>query len=272
MTRLDCALMAAGGMRIGTAHAVHHATHRSVFGKRLLDQPAMVNVLADLAVDSEAATTVVHAAGRRGRPGHARRRSRGGVPAGRAGGDEVLVVQALVDACGRVARMPRRQRLHRGLRPAAAVPRGAARLDLGGLRQRRRAGHAARDGARAGRDRGVLRRARTRRRHRRALRRRARHAAARSSATPTSSSTAPGTSSSGWRCCCRVRCCCATATRPSPTRSSRRGWPATGASPTARCRPASTPRPSWSGPRPSVGVIESRRRSDQYDLRLESRR
>jgi putative acyl-CoA dehydrogenase len=59
MTRLDCALMAAGGMRIGTAHAVHHATHRSAFGKRLLDQPAMVNVLADLAVDSEAATTVV---------------------------------------------------------------------------------------------------------------------------------------------------------------------------------------------------------------------
>ncbi len=59
MTRLDCALMAAGGMRIGTAHAVHHATHRTVFGKRLLDQPAMVNVLADLAIDSEAATTVV---------------------------------------------------------------------------------------------------------------------------------------------------------------------------------------------------------------------
>jgi len=59
MTRLDCSLMAAGGMRIGTAHAVHHATHRSVFGKALLDQPAMVNVLADLAVDAEAAVTVV---------------------------------------------------------------------------------------------------------------------------------------------------------------------------------------------------------------------
>jgi putative acyl-CoA dehydrogenase len=59
MTRLDCALMAAGGMRIGTAHAVHHATHRTAFGKRLLDQPAMINVLADLALDSEAATTVV---------------------------------------------------------------------------------------------------------------------------------------------------------------------------------------------------------------------
>jgi putative acyl-CoA dehydrogenase len=59
MTRLDCAIMAAGGMRTGVANAVHHATHRSVFGTRLLEQPAMVNVLADLAVDSEAATTVV---------------------------------------------------------------------------------------------------------------------------------------------------------------------------------------------------------------------
>jgi putative acyl-CoA dehydrogenase len=59
MTRLDCALMAAGGMRIGTAHAVHHATHRRAFGRALVDQPAMANVLADLALDSEAATTVV---------------------------------------------------------------------------------------------------------------------------------------------------------------------------------------------------------------------
>jgi putative acyl-CoA dehydrogenase len=59
MTRLDCALMAAGGMRIGTAQAVHHATHRYAFGKALIDQPAMANVLADLALDSEAATTVV---------------------------------------------------------------------------------------------------------------------------------------------------------------------------------------------------------------------
>jgi putative acyl-CoA dehydrogenase len=58
MTRLDCALMAAGAMRIGTASAVHHATHRRAFGKALIDQPAMTNVLADLALDSEAATTV----------------------------------------------------------------------------------------------------------------------------------------------------------------------------------------------------------------------
>jgi putative acyl-CoA dehydrogenase len=59
MTRLDCALMAAGGMRIGTAQALHHATHRRAFGKALIDQPAMRNVLADLAIESEAATTVV---------------------------------------------------------------------------------------------------------------------------------------------------------------------------------------------------------------------
>jgi putative acyl-CoA dehydrogenase len=59
MTRLDCAIMAAGGMRTGLAQAIHHATHRSAFGTQLLKQPAMRNVLADLAVDSEAATTVV---------------------------------------------------------------------------------------------------------------------------------------------------------------------------------------------------------------------
>ena len=59
MTRLDCALMAAGGMRIGTAQAMHHASHRQAFGKALIDQPAMRNVLADLAIDSEAATSVV---------------------------------------------------------------------------------------------------------------------------------------------------------------------------------------------------------------------
>ena len=57
--RLDCSLWAAAGMRIGTAQAVHHATHRGAFGDRLIRQPAMVNVLTDLALDSEAATTVV---------------------------------------------------------------------------------------------------------------------------------------------------------------------------------------------------------------------
>jgi putative acyl-CoA dehydrogenase len=55
-TRLDCALGSASGMRFGTAAAIHHCMHRSAFGKTLIDQPLMQNVLADLAVESEAAT------------------------------------------------------------------------------------------------------------------------------------------------------------------------------------------------------------------------
>jgi len=57
-TRLDCVLAAATGMRLGVVHAAHHAAHRQAFGANLIDQPLMANVLADLAVESEAATTV----------------------------------------------------------------------------------------------------------------------------------------------------------------------------------------------------------------------
>jgi putative acyl-CoA dehydrogenase len=57
-TRLDCVLAAATGMRAGVIQAVHHARHRSAFGKVLTDQPLMASVLADLAIESEAATTV----------------------------------------------------------------------------------------------------------------------------------------------------------------------------------------------------------------------
>jgi putative acyl-CoA dehydrogenase len=55
-TRLDCIVGSATSMRRGVAEAVHHARHRSAFGARLAEQPLMVNVLADLAVESEAAT------------------------------------------------------------------------------------------------------------------------------------------------------------------------------------------------------------------------
>ena len=55
-TRLDCIVGSAAGMRRGVAEAIHHARHRAAFGARLVEQPAMVNVLADLAVESEAAT------------------------------------------------------------------------------------------------------------------------------------------------------------------------------------------------------------------------
>jgi putative acyl-CoA dehydrogenase len=56
LTRLDCVLGTASGMRYGLTRAVHHAHHRSAFGRRLIDQPLMRNVLTDLAVESEAAT------------------------------------------------------------------------------------------------------------------------------------------------------------------------------------------------------------------------
>jgi putative acyl-CoA dehydrogenase len=55
-TRLDCVLGSTTGMRQGVAQATHHAAHRSAFGKLLIDQPLMRNVLADLCVESEAAT------------------------------------------------------------------------------------------------------------------------------------------------------------------------------------------------------------------------
>src|SRR6185312_2580912 len=57
-TRLDCVLGSAGLMRQATAQALHHATHRCAFGRRLADQPLMANVLADLALESEAATAL----------------------------------------------------------------------------------------------------------------------------------------------------------------------------------------------------------------------
>ncbi|MBI4898725.1 MAG: acyl-CoA dehydrogenase family protein [Actinobacteria bacterium] len=55
-TRLDCLLTSATGIRRGVVEAVHHARNRRAFGALLIDQPAMQNVLADLAVESEAAT------------------------------------------------------------------------------------------------------------------------------------------------------------------------------------------------------------------------
>ncbi len=55
-TRLDCLLGSTTSMRRGTLEAIHHARHRRAFGALLADQPAMRNVLADLALESEAAT------------------------------------------------------------------------------------------------------------------------------------------------------------------------------------------------------------------------
>jgi putative acyl-CoA dehydrogenase len=58
-TRLDVAICSAALMRQALAQAVHHAAHRTAFQRRLIDQPLMRNVLADLTVESEAATILV---------------------------------------------------------------------------------------------------------------------------------------------------------------------------------------------------------------------
>ncbi|NEK60113.1 DNA alkylation response protein [Geodermatophilus sabuli] len=57
-TRLDCVVGSAAIMRAALTQAVHHARHRRAFGALLADQPLMENVLADLAVESEAATAL----------------------------------------------------------------------------------------------------------------------------------------------------------------------------------------------------------------------
>ncbi|MDT0202978.1 acyl-CoA dehydrogenase family protein [Nocardioides sp. AE5] len=59
MTRLDCVIGSTSGMRNALVRAAHHARHRSAFGKDLIDQPLMRNVLADLQVETEAATSAM---------------------------------------------------------------------------------------------------------------------------------------------------------------------------------------------------------------------
>ncbi|HEX2349686.1 MAG TPA: acyl-CoA dehydrogenase family protein, partial [Ktedonobacterales bacterium] len=58
-TRLDCIAGSAALMRQAVAQATHHAAHRAAFGRTLIDQPLMTSVLADLAIESEAATTLL---------------------------------------------------------------------------------------------------------------------------------------------------------------------------------------------------------------------
>jgi putative acyl-CoA dehydrogenase len=58
LTRLDCAVSSSGLMRQALARAIHHAHHRSVFQRLLIDQPLMARVLADMGLDVEAATAL----------------------------------------------------------------------------------------------------------------------------------------------------------------------------------------------------------------------
>jgi putative acyl-CoA dehydrogenase len=59
LTRLDCAIASAGMMRAAVSRAAHHCRHRTVFQKRLIDQPMMRTVLADMALETEGALAAV---------------------------------------------------------------------------------------------------------------------------------------------------------------------------------------------------------------------
>ena len=147
-TRLDCVIGSACGMRQGVAQAIHHASHRSAFGRTLVDQPLMANVLADLAIESQAATLLAM------RLAHAVDGGENCAAPPRHRRREIPRLQDRSPACRRGARVPRRRRIRRGIRASAALPRGAAERDLGGQRQRQRprraAGHGqgARDASR----------------------------------------------------------------------------------------------------------------------------
>ena len=119
-TRLDCVVGSAGLMRQALLQAVHHAGNRRAFGKLLIDQPAMQNVLADLAIECEAATALMlRCAGLRPvAPRHART----GLCPHRDGRRQVLGLQAHPAIRGGGAGMPGRQRLRRRIDHAAALP------------------------------------------------------------------------------------------------------------------------------------------------------
>ena len=143
-TRLDCVMGGAGGMRTAVSLATWHAMHRAAFGKTLIDQPLMRNVLADLAVESEAATALTLRLCR-------------AYDEAAAGDERADLFKRLATAVAKYhvcKRVPNhafealeclgRQRLRRGVGHAAPLPRGAALLDLGGLGQRDGLGRAAR--------------------------------------------------------------------------------------------------------------------------------
>ena len=243
-TRLDCVIGSATGMRVGVAAATWHTAHRSAFGKLLIDQPLMQNVLADLCVESEASTALA-------------------LRLARAYDEEDTAFKRLATAIGkywtckrlpghavRGDGVPRRQRLRRGVGDAAAVPRGAAQLDLGGRRERQRARRPARARQAARDARALPRRGRRGRGRRRAPRRVRREAEGRVRRARDARGPRPPR-----RRAPRARAAGLAARAPRAGRGGRRvrrlaHRRATAAWPTARCRRAPTSAASSSGTRP----------------------
>ena len=146
-TRLDCVLGAAEGMRPPSPRRPSTPPSARAFGARLIDQPAMANVLADLTIEGEGATRIAMRLARAYDEAYERGPSTQAELFKRLATAVAQVprLQARPGPRRRGARVPGWQRLRRGLGDAAPVPRGAPRVDLGGLGQR----HGARRPARA---------------------------------------------------------------------------------------------------------------------------
>ena len=134
LTRLDCAVASAGLMRMALVQAVHHCRHRNVFRKRLSDQPMMRAVLADMALDVEAAVALVFRL--------SRALDRAATDAREAAYARLMTPAAKFWICKlapgfifEAMELPRRQRLRRRKPAAAALSRGAGQRHLGRLRQ-----------------------------------------------------------------------------------------------------------------------------------------
>ena len=147
LTRVDCVIASAGMMRMALAQALHHARHRTVFQRKLADQPMMRTLLADMALEVEGATALMMRLCR-SFDRAASDAARGGAGAAAHAGGEVLGVQDRARLHLRGDGVPRRQRLRRGDAARAALPRGAGERDLGRLGQRHVPRRAARAGAR----------------------------------------------------------------------------------------------------------------------------
>ena len=212
----------------------------------------MVNVLADLAIESEAATATALRLARAYDEGDtALRRFATAVL-------KYWICKRATPARRRGARVPGRQRLRRGVADAAAAARRAAQRHLGGLGQRDGARRPARDGARARGPAGLPRRVRARPRRRRPARRAPRRAAGRWRARRPDAQWSPAARSRTSRSPSRPSLLVRHAPPRWPTRSAPGASARRAAAPSGRCPPASTARPSsparWrsDAPRPLV--------------------
>ena len=124
-TRLDCVIGVTGQLRAGLAQAMHHVRHRSAFGRLLVDQPLMENVLADLAIESEATTaTMLRLAGAYDRA-HSGDATEAAFARIATAVSKYWVCKRGADVRGGSSGVSRRRRVRRGVPDAALVPREA---------------------------------------------------------------------------------------------------------------------------------------------------